>query len=46
MKVPGNTATIYAPELAAPKKLAITRSAGSAGITITDAPIYSMMAVK
>jgi hypothetical protein len=43
MKVPGNTATIYAPELAAPKKLAITRSAG---ITITDAPIYSMIAVK
>jgi hypothetical protein len=44
MKVPGNTATIYAPELAAPKKLAITRSADSTGIT--DAPIYSGIPIK
>ncbi len=41
MKVPGHTATIYAPELAAPKKLAIMGSAGIAGITITDAPILA-----
>jgi len=39
MKVPGNG---DAPE-SATQKLAITRNAG---ITITDAPIYSMIAVK
>jgi hypothetical protein len=46
MKVSGNTATAYAPDLPSPKKLAITRNGSSVTITIPDAPIYSVVAIE
>ncbi len=47
MQISGDTTTLYAPGLANPKKLPITRgSGGRVVITIPDAPIYSVMAIE
>ncbi|MDQ3750581.1 MAG: hypothetical protein M3367_16425 [Acidobacteriota bacterium] len=46
MQISGDAATLYAPGLASPKKLPMTRKDNRVVITIPDAPIYSVIAIE